>query len=487
MASQQADTTNHLLDQLLYHGHEDTWLEVKTKNKDPEMIGQSVSAIANSAALEGRTFGYLVWGVADDCKTVTGTSFNPATFKKNNEPIESWLNHVIDPQISMTFIPAGDETQRVWILEIGAARDRPIAFSGVEYIPIGPTTKPLRKHPEKERKLWRVFDQIVFERVEAAESLTEDEVLQLLDIPAFYDLTRTAMPDGKRAIIEMLETRDFIVRHGTLWAITNLGAIAFAKELNDFVSLGGKEIRVVHYKGTGRRDTVSERSFAKGYANGFAGLIDYISARLPQSEKIGKAFREVTTSFPPIAIRELIANTLIHQDFSKSGNGPMIEIFSDRIEITNPGQPIVDVRRFVDTPSLSRNEKLARTMRMAHIVEERGSGWDKIAKEVELYQMPAPRIEVTPEHIRVTLLAPQPLTKMDTYDRIEAVFLHSCLRQVEGEVTTNPSIRERFGISANNSSQATRLLNEAKDANLIVLRNPDAGYKSRQYVPFWAT
>ncbi len=62
--------------------------------------------------------------------------------------------------------------------------------------------------------------------------------------------------------------------------------------------------------------------------------------------------------FPELAIRELVANALIHQDFSVTGAGPMMEIFDDRIEITNPGEPLVDTQRFLDTPPRSRNASL---------------------------------------------------------------------------------------------------------------------------------
>jgi len=184
--------------------------------------------------------------------------------------------------------------------------------------------------------------------------------------------------------------------------------------------------------------------------------------------------------------RELIANMLIHQDFSITGAGPMVEIFSNRMEISNPGTPIIDALRFVDLPPRSRNEALASMMRRAHICEERGTGWDKVASQAEFYQLPAPYVEVTPDHTKAVLLAPQPLTRMDRRDRVRAVYLHACLRHVSGERTTNASIRRRFGIPDSNSPQASRLLNEALEERLIALYDPSAGYRSRKYIPFWA-
>ena len=74
----------------------------------------------------------------------------------------------------------------------------------------------------------------------------------------------------------------------------------------------------------------------KGYASGFQGLVAYINQQLPTNEVIEKALRKVVKMYPEIAIRELVANALIHQDFTEQGTGPTVEIFQDRIEITNP-------------------------------------------------------------------------------------------------------------------------------------------------------
>ena len=90
--------------------------------------------------------------------------------------------------------------------------------------------------------------------------------------------------------------------------------------------------------------------------------------------------------FPELAIRELVANAIIHQDFTLSGTGPMIEIFSDRMEITNPGIPLVDTQRFLDSPPRSRNEGLASFLRRIGICEERGSGIDKVVFQTEVAQ-----------------------------------------------------------------------------------------------------
>ena len=160
-------------------------------------------------------------------------------------------------------------------------------------------------------------------------------------------------------ICHYLDEEFILVKQGNgLYAITNLGAILFAKRLNDFPRLSRKAVRVVQYQGNNRLNMLKEYTGSKGYAVGFEGLLGFIDALLPAAEVINGALREKKTAYPILAIREAVGNALIHQDFSIPGTGPVIEIFDGRIEITNPGTPMVDIKRIVDNPPRSRNEKL---------------------------------------------------------------------------------------------------------------------------------
>jgi len=192
--------------------------------------------------------------------------------------------------------------------------------------------------------------------------------------------------------------------------------------------------------------TLREQVGAKGYANGFEGLIGFIMAIVPSNELIGQALRKTVPMFPELAIRELFANALIHQDFFVTGAGPVVEIFDDRIEISNPGEPLADTDRFVDTPPKSSNEALASLMRRFRICEERGRGIDKVIIQVELFQLPAPLFEVSEGFTRTVLFARKPLNDMDKADRIRAGYLHSCLKRVMRDYLTNASTREKSPI-----------------------------------------
>ena len=231
---------------------------------------------------------------------------------------------------------------------------------------------------------------------------------------------------------------------------------------------------------------VEEFELNKGYASGFAGLIEFINSQLPHSEVIGTALRKSVLMYPELAVRELVANAIIHQDLTITGAAPMIEIFANRLEITNPGAPIVDVIRFLDTPPRSRNELMAAFMRRIGICEERGSGIDKVVSQTELYQLPAPLFSVIDDNTKAVLFSHKTYNEMETHERAMACYLHCCLRYVNHESMNNASLRERFGIKDGNSAIVSRIIKQAIEDGLIRLHDPLANRKSWRYVPFWA-
>jgi len=477
-----------LLNELRALPKETEWLEFKHNHIDHQEIGEYISAISNSAALFGKVAGYLIWGIEDTKHGIVGTDFQPKSYKVGNEELENWLLRLLSPRINFTFFELETEQGRVVILEIERAFKNPVQFQGKEFIRIGSYKKRLKEFPEKERELWRIFDKIPFEELCAVEKINTDDVLRLLDYPAYFELTSQPLPDNKTGILNRFVEDCLIIQDAAgTYSITNLGAILFARKLSDFKNLKRKAVRVIIYKNETRMETEKELPVNKGYASGFIGLIGYINGIIPRNEIIGKVLRKDVPMYPPIAIRELVANAIIHQDFFIRGAGPMIEIFPDRMEITNPGEPLVKTERFLDSPPKSKNEALASFMRRIGVCEERGSGVDKAVFQTEIFQLPAPLFEVIDSNTKVTLFAHRSLSKMDKEDRIRATYLHSCLKYVQKQHMTNSTLRERFGIEKENSAMISRFIKEALDKKVIKLVDPDSeSRKHTKYVPFWA-
>lgn len=476
-----------LVNELRKLPRETEWVEFKVNDSEPHQIGEYLSALSNAAALCGKAYAYLVWGIENGRHEIVGTSFDPFSARIGNEELENWLLHMLSPRIDFQFHPFELDGKRVVVLEVGQAFRHPVSFQGTEWIRVGSYKKRLKEHPEKERSLWRIFEHTPFERLIAAENVPVDDVLRLIDYPAYFDLLGLPLPESRDGILKALaEDAMILMADNGTWNITNLGAILLAKKLSSFRALGRKAVRVVTYKGRNRVETLHEQMGTKGYAVGFEGLIASIGSQIPPNEVMGKALRKDVPMYPDLAVRELVANALIHQDFLITGAGPLVELFEDRLEITNPGKPLVKAERFLDSPPRSRNEALASFLRRVGVCEERGSGVDKVVFQTELYQLPAPAFEVLEDNTRAVLFAHRSLTRMDAEARIRATYLHACLRYVGRDFMTNASLRERFGIEPQNMALASRLIKEAVLAGAVAPHDPEAAPKMKKYVPAWA-
>jgi predicted HTH transcriptional regulator len=466
---------------------ETEWAEFKENNADPQMIGERISAISNMAALRGKICGYMLWGITNTDHSLTDTTFNPDTAKKGNEDLQLWLTRMLSPRLFFQFYTVPFENKRLILLEIPCANSSPTQFQGVEYIRVGSCLQKLKDNPAIERELWRALDTTPFEKGLALSRLDADRVLNLLDYPAYFSLLSLPLPENKTGILNALLADGVLVLElSGKYAITNLGGILFAKDLVSFETLSRKTVRVIQYKNGNRLETLREYPGRKGYAAGFSGLVEFLGNLLPENEILGKALRKTVPMYPSIAIRELVANALIHQDFSMHGCGPMIEVFSDRVEITNPGEPLVKTERFLDSPPRSRNEILAALMRRMGICEERGSGIDKIVFQTEFHQLPAPLFEKASGSTQAILFAHKPFRKMDKDDRTRACYLHACLRYVSRNPMTNSSLRERLGIEEKNSAMVSRIIRETIEADLLRPYDAEQSRKYAKYLPFWA-
>lgn len=462
------------------------WVEIKHNNEDPESIGEYVSALANGAAYMGQSRSYMAWGLDDNSHQIIGTKFNPKTAKYGNEELENWIAHNLTPRIDFSFQEITLQEGRVVIMMVDSAGNTPVKFKGLAYIRVGTYKKKLADFPERERKIWQNTQHSSFETKIAMSAVSDDEVLELLDYAKIFSLLHLPFPDSKTAIIDKLVEEQLIVRRQSCFDITNLGAILFANDLKRFELLARKAVRVIFYKENDRINAIREQVNWKGYAVGFEGLVDYISANLPVNEEIGKALRKEIPMYPPIAIREFVANALIHQDFSIGGSSTMIEVFSNRMEITNPGKPLIDVFRFIDHAPISRNEKLASLMRRMNICEERGSGIDRALLQCEIYQLPAPDFQRDELFTKVIMFAPMTLRQMNKEDKRRACYQHCCLEYLSGKKMTNESFRGRLNIKDENYSIASRIISDTIAAKYIKLDDATASSKKyARYVPFW--
>ncbi|MGE5649325.1 MAG: ATP-binding protein [Bacillota bacterium] len=322
----------------------------------------------------------------------------------------------------------------------------------------------------------------------ASSLLSSSDVVELLDLATIANLRQRQLPTEGSELMRWLADEKMITPDGNGYYITNFGAIAAARNLEQFEGLKRKRIRVIRYQGANKVNTIDELMGQKGYAIGFEGLIAYLKRILPHSEVIRQSLRADVSVYPEIALRELIANALIHQDFNIKGAGPMIEVFDDRIEFTNPGSLLPGKRpdRLIGTTPESRNEILASSFRLYRICEERGTGFQKVVASIELYGLPPVLFTPLENAFRVTLYAPRKFADMSQTERIEACYQHAVLQYLSTQTLTNTTLRERFKLHEKQRNQITNLISDAVEAGRIKRKDVGSGNKFAEYVPYWA-
>jgi predicted HTH transcriptional regulator len=319
--------------------------------------------------------------------------------------------------------------------------------------------------------------------------LDADTVLQSLDYKTILRLLNRPEPESTSELLKWLDDEKLIKQQGSGYYITKFGVVAAATRWDLFEDLARKRLRVIRYQGLNKVKTIDEKISQKGFAIGFEGLISYLKRILPHSEIIEKALRREVTVYPEIALREIIANALIHQDFSITGMATMIEIYDNRIEFTNPGAllPSKKIDRLIGATPESRNEILASAFMRYNICEQRGTGYQKVFESAELYGLPPVAFEQGDNFFKVTLYAPRKFSDMSQSERIEACYQHAALKFISSSAMTNTSLRERLKMNEKQRTQVSNLIRDALDAGRIKRKDPNStSSKFVEYFPYWA-
>ena len=446
-----------------------------------ERLAQHLCAFSN---LEGG--GFLVFGVNNDA-----TMFSVS--KEQADEIIKTLGNIAFNNLSQSIQIQHNTTEyngnALLFIHIPEQTEKPVYLRGKTIYDsyrrsAGQTVKMSR---EAVKFMISASHGISFESQIAMPELSVEDVLSLLDYKRFCERLDKNVPKSTDSIISMLVEYDFVLQGENALSITNLGAILLANDIRKFPYLKGKTVRILRYTGTNNLVLDKEYTFVNGYAAGFEDMVDYIMKNLPQQEIIKGALRENKTEYPRRTIREFLANSLVHQDFSITGSQVMVEIFTDRVVMTNPGSPLNDVNRFIDLPPHSRNEDLAQSLLLLNICERRGSGVDRAIEALEEALLPPPKFTKGEFFTRVFIYGAQKLSAMNKQDKIRACYQHCCLLHENNKEMTNQSVRERFEIDKNNYPIASRIINDTLAVGLIKIADPEnVSRKLTSYIPHYA-
>lgn len=352
-----------LLDELRSYDAEREWFEFKENWFDQTQLGQYISALSNSAAIEGRKNAYFVWGIQNDTHAVTGTTFN-SNMDIKNEPLKHFLARQVFPDLNFTFEETTYEGKKVVVLIIPAAKTVPTSFDNERFIRIGSSKENLRKYPEKESCLFDILRH-GFPTIENTPSKYQDLTFEKLMI--YY---------GAKGL--KLNPETFKKNLNLLTEDGKYNILAQLLSDNSHIP-----VRVAIFAGSTKADKLySIREFGNqcilytlDEVLRYGDVLNIIQA----DEKNRIVERKELPLFENDAFREAVINAFVHNKWVTE-NEPMITVFSDRIEILSRGvlAPEQTIDGFFRGESIPVNKKLSEIFLQLHISEKTGRGVPKI-------------------------------------------------------------------------------------------------------------
>lgn len=393
-----------LVDRLRREPREVEWLEFKENWHEPQVIGEYLSALSNSACLAGRPRGYLVFGIDNATHDVVGTSVDPYRRKgKGNQGLLMWLGTGLQPNVGFESHVVQHPDGRVVVFEVHAAWDRPVHFSNVAYIRVGSSKTELRKHPEKERSIWTRRTDWSAQICEAA-TLADLDPEALLKAREQFAVKYPAQA-GQLATWEdsTFLSKAKLTKHRAMTnaAILLLGRPEAAALIDPAVA------RISWILKDERNQELDYEHFDPPFILQVDRFLQRIRNLTLRSLPSGTLFPQEVTQYDPWVIREALHNCIAHQDYGLRGRINAVET-PHSLLLTNVGSFLPgDVESVIrqDAPlEIYRNTFLAQAMVNLNMIDTQGGGIKRMFQAQLRRFMPLPDYDLSaPERVAVTI------------------------------------------------------------------------------------
>ncbi len=189
---------------------------------------------------------------------------------------------------------------------------------------------------------------------------------------------------------------------------TLFGLMCFGKDPQGFGPTRNFWVDLVAYAGTDRADPVLLSGEARGRLDEQIERCEAWLRSLGRNERYAGMHRADEWPVPLRAFRECVVNAVAHRDYTILGSKVLVEVFDDRVLVTSPGA-LPNHKRpesvLAGGTPRSRNESMANYLFDLGLMEQRGSGYPRIAREMRSFNGTAPKLENDREErwVRVTL------------------------------------------------------------------------------------
>lgn len=393
-----------LLDRLRAEPREAEWLEFKANRYEPQVLGEYLSALANSACLLGRPRGYLVFGIEDGSHAVVGTTFDPQAEKgKGGQLLPLWLSLGLRPNVGFEIHAFTYQGARVVLFEVHPAFDRPVEFYGTAYVRDGTSKTELSKYPEKARAIWN-------RRVDWSAQVCEQASLDDLEPEAIAKARRefaTKLPAQAAAAAAwddstFLNKAKLTIRGGVTHAALLLLGKPEASTL-----LAPAVARISWLLKNDRNEDLDYEHFGPPFLLNVDKVLARIRNLTVRELPGGTLFPVELTQYDPWVIREALHNCIAHQDYGLRGRIQVVET-PDALLLTNvggflPGRVETVIEQ--DAPlEIYRNPFLAEAMVNLNMIDTQGGGIKRMFMKQRERFFPMPDYDLSqPERVMVTL------------------------------------------------------------------------------------
>ena len=335
-------------------------------------IAEEVCSFANSAG------GYVLIGVDNDNQIVGAEIDN-----NKRSAIQDAIGE-ISPMLHYNMYRVEVDGKDVWVIDVPSGKNKPYFFSGSTYIREGANCQKLTNVDEI-RDAFQRNDRIYFDSI----PLPKVDLNKELDGDNFREFRYAAglgIDISTEQILENLQVYDENndVKSG--------GVLFFAKHPENIYFHA--VIRCVLFKGTDKVYILDDKTFGGPLLQQYNRAIQWLKGKLQVSyEMEGTGPRKETWEIPLSVFKESIINALSHRDYYEQGASIMIEMYDDRVEITNPGDLLPVVAKNFGRKSLSRNPLIFGLFTRMHLVEHVGSGIPRMKKDMLDAGLPEPIFE----------------------------------------------------------------------------------------------
>ncbi len=342
--------------------------KVRVPSKVRELT-EEVCAFANTAG------GYLFIGV-DDNGEIVGVEVDNA----KRSAIQGSISE-ISPALHCVTSVVQVEGKSLYVIEVPAAKNKPYTFSGNIFVREGANSQKLCT-VEEIRSFFQECNKIYFDTIPCPDF----DISTQADERNLNDFLKNSALSTSVPINQIFENLQLFLEGGVL---KNAAVLFFGKHPERIFPHA--VIRCVLFKGTDKVYIIDDKTFGGPLYQQYLQTMGWLESKLQLAYKIiGSGPREEVWEIPLTVFREALINALSHRDYYERGATITVEVFDDRVEVSNPGGLLSLVANDFGHKSMTRNPFIFELFTRMHLVEKIASGIPRMREAMEEAGLPQP-------------------------------------------------------------------------------------------------